>query len=82
MIRKKGSLLLSGMLMLGRGEPQLAWFGSMRKPLTAVNNQSVEYKEDVFDVAVIGGGSGGISFSFEANKLGLSTVLLDYVKES
>lgn len=64
MIRKKGSLLLSSMLIWGRGDPHFASFGSMRKTAVASTNQSVEYKDDMYDVAVIGGGSGGISFAF------------------
>ena len=35
-----------------------------------------------YDVAVIGGGSGGMAASFEAARLGLSTVLFDYVEPS
>lgn len=54
----------------------------MRKAAATSTNQSVEYKDDNFDVAVIGGGSGGISFAREASRLGLQTVLFDYVKES
>ena len=33
-------------------------------------------------MAVIGGGSGGMSLAFEARKLGVETVLFDYVKET
>ena len=33
-----------------------------------------------YDIAVIGGGSGGLSFSFEARKQGMTTVMFDYVE--
>ena len=33
----------------------------------------------VYDAAVIGGGTGGISFIQEARKLGLEVILFDYV---
>ncbi|KAL4431921.1 hypothetical protein ABPG74_012733 [Tetrahymena malaccensis] len=35
-----------------------------------------------YDVAIIGGGSGGLAFAFEAQKLGLKAVVFDYVEES
>lgn len=83
MIRKKCGLLLSGMAMLGRGEPHYAWFGTSPKTEAVTSKKWTECKDQTCcDVAVIGGGSGGISFAFEASKLGLQTVLFDYVKES
>jgi pyruvate/2-oxoglutarate dehydrogenase complex dihydrolipoamide dehydrogenase (E3) component len=36
----------------------------------------------VYDVIVIGGGTGGLSFIAEARKLGLSVALFDYVEPS
>ena len=38
--------------------------------------------DEVFDLAVIGGGSGGLSTAFEANKYGLKTIVIDFVEES
>lgn len=35
-----------------------------------------------YDVIVIGGGTGGLSFAMEARKLGLSVALFDYVDPS
>jgi heterodisulfide reductase subunit A-like polyferredoxin len=35
-----------------------------------------------YDLAVIGGGSGGISAVLEAKKLGLRSILFDYVEPS
>jgi len=35
-----------------------------------------------YDVIVIGGGTGGLSFATEARKLGLSVALFDYVEPS
>jgi thioredoxin reductase (NADPH) len=41
-----------------------------------------EEKDFVYDLIVIGGGSGGISCAQEAKKLGLSVALFDYVQPS
>lgn len=38
--------------------------------------------DDVYDLAVIGGGSGGLATAFEASKHGLRTIVIDYVEES
>lgn len=40
---------------------------------------STKHEMTDYDVAVIGGGSGGLSFSFEAKKQGLSTVVFDFM---
>ena len=39
-------------------------------------------KDKEYDVIVIGGGTGGLSFATEARKLGLSVALFDYVEPS
>ena len=38
--------------------------------------------KDSYDVVVLGGGTGGITFAKEATALGVSTALLDYVSPS
>lgn len=39
--------------------------------------------EDImYDVAIIGGGSGGLSLALEAKKIGLNPVIFDYVDKS
>ncbi|EGR30338.1 thioredoxin reductase 2, putative [Ichthyophthirius multifiliis] len=43
-----------------------------------INNET---KYD-YDVAIIGGGSAGLAFAFEAQKLGLKTIIFDYVVPS
>lgn len=35
-----------------------------------------------YDLAVIGGGSGGLATAFEANKHGLNVIVIDFVEES
>ena len=46
-------------------------------------NQPLPFKQDkLYDVIVIGGGSGGISFAQQAKKLGLSVAMFDYVVPS
>jgi pyruvate/2-oxoglutarate dehydrogenase complex dihydrolipoamide dehydrogenase (E3) component len=45
--------------------------------------QKLPFKEDKeYDVVIIGGGTGGISFASEARKLGMSVALFDYVAPS
>jgi hypothetical protein len=39
-------------------------------------------KDSVYDVIVIGGGTGGLSFAQEARKLGMTVALFDYVQPS
>lgn len=39
-------------------------------------------KDKEYDVIVIGGGTGGITFASEARRLGLSVALFDYVAPS
>ena len=39
-------------------------------------------KDTLYDVIVIGGGTGGLSFAQEARKLGLTVALFDYVEPS
>ena len=39
-------------------------------------------KDHVYDLVVIGGGSGGLSCAKEARKLGLSVAIFDYVSPS
>lgn len=46
------------------------------------DKEATESKPKHFEVAVIGGGSGGMAASFEASRLGLSTVLFDHVEPS
>lgn len=36
--------------------------------------------DEVYDLAVIGGGSGGLSTAFEASRHGLKTIVIDYVE--
>ena len=38
--------------------------------------------DDIYDLAVIGGGSGGLATAFEANKHGLNVIVIDFVEES
>jgi len=54
-------------------------FGSsfIKNPLTAIKSYDKEY-----DLAVIGGGSGGLATAFEANKHGLNVIVIDFVEES
>jgi pyruvate/2-oxoglutarate dehydrogenase complex dihydrolipoamide dehydrogenase (E3) component len=33
-----------------------------------------------YDLAIIGGGSGGLATAFEASKYGLSVIVIDYVE--
>lgn len=35
-----------------------------------------------YDVAIIGGGSGGITLALEAEKIGLKAIIFDYVEKS
>ena len=39
-------------------------------------------KDKIYDVIVIGGGTGGLSFTQEARELGLSVAIFDYVTPS
>lgn len=41
-----------------------------------------KYNKKHYDVAVIGGGSAGIAFCYEAKKLGLNSILFDFVDPS
>jgi hypothetical protein len=43
---------------------------------------SVKHYDQVYDLAVIGGGSGGLATAFEANKHGLEVIVIDFVEES
>jgi hypothetical protein len=38
--------------------------------------------DDLYDLAVIGGGSGGMSTAFEASSQGLSVIMIDFVEAS
>lgn len=38
--------------------------------------------EEMYDLAVIGGGSGGLSTAFEASGHGVKTIVIDYVEEA
>lgn len=40
---------------------------------------SVKHYDQVYDLAVIGGGSGGLATAFEANKHGLEVIVIDFV---
>jgi ribulose 1,5-bisphosphate synthetase/thiazole synthase len=35
--------------------------------------------DDIYDLAIIGGGSGGLATAFEAANHGLKTIVIDYV---
>ena len=35
--------------------------------------------DSLYDVAVVGGGSGGLATAFEANKHGLNVIVIDFV---
>lgn len=41
---------------------------------------SVKTYDSVYDLAVIGGGSGGLATAFEANKHGLKVIVIDFVE--
>ena len=41
---------------------------------------SVKTYHGVYDLAVIGGGSGGLATAFEANKHGLKVIVIDFVE--
>lgn len=49
----------------------------VRDPLAVSRKYASEY-----DLAVIGGGSGGLATAFEANKHGLKVIVVDFVEES
>ncbi len=42
-------------------------------------NAATKTYDKQYDLAVIGGGSGGLATAFEANKHGLSVVVIDFV---
>lgn len=53
------------------------------KSLGGLGKQPLPFQQGkVYDVVVIGGGTGGLSFASEARKLGLSVALFDYVTPS
>lgn len=43
---------------------------------------STKTYDSLYDLAVIGGGSGGLATAFEANKHGLKVIVIDFVEES
>lgn len=49
---------------------------------TNFKTQAVAEFKGQYDLAVIGGGSGGLAAAFEANKYGLKVIVIDYVEES
>lgn len=53
-------------------------FGSFAKPKLPFQDD----KDHMYDLIVIGGGSGGLSCAQEARKLGLTVALFDYVSPS
>ena len=52
-------------------------FSTAKAPKAAMKTYEKQY-----DLAVIGGGSGGLATAFEANKHGLNVVVIDFVEES
>jgi len=46
----------------------------VKNPIAAIKTYDSEY-----DLAVIGGGSGGLATAFEANKYGLKVIVIDFV---
>jgi thioredoxin reductase (NADPH) len=49
--------------------------------IKAFSANEKKYDEE-YDLAVIGGGSGGLATAFEAARHGLKTIVIDYVEES
>ena len=49
-------------------------YSFIKDPLTATKSY-----DKVYDLAVIGGGSGGLATAFEANEHGLDVIVIDYV---
>jgi thioredoxin reductase (NADPH) len=52
-------------------------FSFLKDPLA-----TVKHYDHLYDLAVIGGGSGGLATAFEANKHGLNVIVIDFVEES
>lgn len=52
-------------------------FSTAKAPKAALKTYEKQY-----DLAVIGGGSGGLATAFEANKHGLNVIVIDFVEES
>jgi thioredoxin reductase (NADPH) len=50
--------------------------------ITKKPSASVKTYDNHYDLAVIGGGSGGLATAFEANKHGLKVIVIDFVEES
>ena len=84
MIRQKISRLISYTSAMSSVRKSL--IGSMgltfcysfvRDPLSVTKSY-----DKVYDLAVIGGGSGGLATAFEANEHGLDVIVIDYVEES
>jgi thioredoxin reductase (NADPH) len=50
--------------------------------LTKSSSATSKTYDKQYDLAVIGGGSGGLATAFEANKHGLSVIVIDFVEES
>jgi len=78
-----------GNVLVGGRDDTLAWIRNYLKATnhdvkSVVVNDSVDNKNHGFeyDLIVIGGGSGGLACSKEAQKLGAKVAVLDYVKPS
>ena len=84
---------LNGTDFLGGCDATLSWIkvnymagSSISKPPRVTHESDLRAPDDGsgfdYDVAVIGGGSGGLAFSKEAASLGAKTCVLDFVKPS
>lgn len=63
-----------------------ALLATLTATASSLVGQKVSFKsktyDEVYDLAVIGGGSGGLSTAFEGAKHGLKTIVIDYVEEA
>jgi ribulose 1,5-bisphosphate synthetase/thiazole synthase len=83
MIRQKISSLFNKNNINLRKSLALTFVGTCMNSI--VKNSSlltVKKYEDEYDLAIIGGGSGGLATAFEANKHGVKVIVIDYVEES
>lgn len=61
-------------------DDEMDFFGGGDPTTTKFNDPKIKGKH--FDIAVIGGGSGGLALALEAKKLGLNPIVFDYVEAS